>query len=174
MAQFTVNSTRFDPYKNFKFRLKMDGRYVAGISRISALRRTSEVIRHREGGDASSTRLSPGAISFEPVTIERGVTHDLEFERWANKVWNHGGGRGAEVSLKDFRKDLVLELANEAGQLVLAYRIYRCWPSKIQVLPDLDANGNAVAIQRLVLQNEGWGRDYEVAEPAEPGFTESP
>lgn len=172
MPQFTVNSERLDPYKNFKFRLKMDGRYVAGISRVSALRRTSEVIRHRDGGDASSTRLSPGATSFEPIIIERGVTHDLDFERWANKVWNHGGGSGAEVSLKDFRKDLVLELANEAGQVVLAYRIYRCWPSEIQVLPDLDANGNAVAIQRLVLQNEGWQRDYTVTEPAEPGFTE--
>ena len=172
MAEFTVNPTRFDPYKNFKFRLKMDGRYVAGISRISALRRTSEVVRHRAGGDVSSVRLSPGAISFEPITIERGVTHDLEFERWANKVWNHGNGPGSEVSLKDFRKDLILELSNEAGQLVLAYRIYRCWPSEIQVLPELDANGSAVAIQSLVLQNEGWDRDYAVAEPAEPSFNE--
>lgn len=172
MAQFTVNATRFDPYKNFKFRLKMDGRLVAGISRISALRRTSEVIRHREGGDASNTRLSPGAVSFEPITIERGVTHDLEFEQWANKVWNYGGGSGTEVSLKDFRKDLLLELTNEAGQIVLAYRIFRCWPSEIQVLPELDANGSAVAIQRLVLQNEGWERDYAVVEPAEPSFTE--
>ncbi len=172
MPQFTVNPTRFDPYKNFKFRLKMDNRYVAGISRVSALRRTSEVIRHREGGDASNTHLSPGATSFEPITIERGVTHDLEFERWANKVWNRGGASGAEVSLKDFRKDLILELANEAGQVVLAYRIYRCWPSEFQVLPDLDANGNAVAIQRLVLQNEGWERDYAVTEPDEPRFTE--
>ncbi len=172
MAQFTVNATRFDPYRNFKFRLKMDGRFVAGISRISALKRTSEVIRHREGGDVSSTRLSPGAVSFEPITIERGVTHDLEFEQWANKVWNYGGGSGTEVSLKDFRKDLTLELSNEAGQVVLAYRIFRCWPSEIQVLPELDANGSAVAIQRLVLQNEGWERDYAVVEPAEPGFTE--
>lgn len=169
MPQFTVNPARQDPYKNFKFRLRMDGRYVAGISRVSALRRTSEVVRHREGGDASSVRLSPGAVSFAPIIIERGVTHDMEFERWANKVWNHGAP-GSEVSLKDFRKDLVLELGNEAGQLVIAYRIYRCWPSEIQVLPDLDANGNAVAIQSLVLQNEGWERDYDVAEPSEPGF----
>lgn len=172
MAQFTVNPARLDPYKTFKFRLKMDGRYVAGISRISALKRTSEVVRHRDGGDASSMRLSPGAVSFEPITIERGVTHDLEFERWANKVWNHGSAAGSEASLKDFRKDLVLELCNEAGQLVLAYRIYRCWPSEFQVLPELDANGNAVAIQSLVLQNEGWERDYDVMEPAEPGFEE--
>lgn len=170
MPQFTVNPHRQDPYKNFKFRLKMDGRYVAGISRISALKRVSEVIRHRDGGDVSAVRLSPGAISFEPITIERGVTHDLEFERWANKVWSHGSRPGEEASLKDFRKDLILELCNEAGQVVLAYRIYRCWPSEFQVLPDLDANGNAVAIQSLVLQNEGWERDYDVAEPAEPGF----
>ncbi len=172
MAKFTVNPQRFDPYKSYKFRLKWDGRYVAGISRISALTRTTEVVEHRDGGEPSTTRKSPGVTRFEPIRIERGVTHDLEFEQWANKVWNFGAGLGAEVSLKDFRKDVILEVYNEAGQLALAYRIYRCWPSEFQMLPDLDANGNAVAIQSLVLQNEGWERDYEVSEPAEPSFTE--
>ena len=170
MAQFTVNPQRFDPYKTFKFRLKWDGRYVAGISKVSALKRTSEVVTHRDGGGQSSFRKSPGTTLFEPLIIERGVTHDLEFERWANQVWNFGAGSGPEVSLKDFRKDIVLELHNEAGQLALAYRIYRCWPSEIQVLPDLDASSNVVAIQQLVLQNEGWERDYDVPEPAEPAF----
>jgi phage tail-like protein len=115
MAEFTVNPKRFDPYKNFKFRIKWDGRYVAGISRISGLRRTTEVIHHREGGDPSSSRKSPGLTEFAPITLERGVTHDPEFENWANKVWSLGAGLGAEVSLKDFRKDIVVELYNEAG-----------------------------------------------------------
>ena len=172
MAQFTVNTHRFDPYKNFKFRLKWDGRYVAGISRVSGLRRVTEVVLHREGGDPSVTRRSPGATTYEPLTIERGVTHDLEFEQWANKVHHLGAPPGAETSLKDFRKDIVLELHNEAGQVVLAYKIYRCWPSAFEALLELDANGNAVAIQRLVLQNEGWERDYDVPEPAEPSFVE--
>ncbi|MEO6801239.1 MAG: phage tail protein [Rhodanobacter sp.] len=172
MAEFTVNTNRFDPYKNFKFRLKWDGRYVAGISRVSALKRTSDVVVHREGGEPSSLRTSPGITRFEPITIERGVTHDLEFEKWANKVWNLGAGSGSEVSLRDFRKDLVLELYNEAGQLALAYRVYRCWPSEIEVLPDLDANSSTVAIQKMVLQNEGWERDYDVPEPTEPAFNE--
>ena len=145
---------------------------VAGISKVSALRRTTEVVEHREGGDPSTSHKSPGRTHFEPVTLERGVTHDLEFERWANKVWNLGAGAGAEVSLKDFRKDLVLELHNEAGQLVMAYKLFRCWPSSFEALPDLDANGNAVAIQTLVIQNEGWERDYDIAEPAEPAFNE--
>ena len=172
MAQFTVNALRFDPYKNFKFRLKWDGRYVAGVCKVSTLKRTTEVVKHREGGDPSSSRKSPGRTEYEAVTLERGVTHDPEFEKWANKVWNFGSGLGAEVSLKDFRKDIIIELYNEAGQLALAYKVYRCWVSEFQSLPDLDANANAVAIEKLKLENEGWERDYEVAEPSEPTFTE--
>jgi phage tail-like protein len=172
MAQFTVNPQRFDPYKNFKFRIKWDGRYVAGISKVSGLRRKTEVIVHREGGDPSAGRKSPGRSEFDPITLERGVTHDLEFERWANKVWNFGAGLGMEVSLKDFRKDIILELYNEAGQLTMAYKIYRCWISEYAALPELDANHSAVAIQTIVLQNEGWERDYSIPEPTEPSFTE--
>jgi phage tail-like protein len=172
VAQFTVNASRFDPYANFKFRVKWDGRYVAGVSKVSALKRTTEVIEHREGGDPSTSRKSPGRNKFEAITLERGVTHDVEFERWANKVWNLGSGLGAEVSLKDFRKDIIIELYNEAGQLVISYRVYRAWVSEYQALPDLDANANAVAIQHIKLENEGIERDYEVAEPAEPSFVE--
>jgi phage tail-like protein len=172
MAQFTVNAQRFDPYKNFKFRVKWDGRYVAGISKVSALKRSTEVVEHREGGDPSTSRKSPGRSKFEAITLERGVTHDVEFERWANKVWNFGAGLGAETSLRDFRKDLILEVYNEAGQVVLAYKIYRAWVSEYQALPDLDANANAVAIQTLKLEHEGWERDLSVAEPSEPSFTE--
>ena len=170
MAQFTVNPDRVDPYKTFKFRLKWDGHYIAGVSKVSGLRRTTEVVAHREGGELSTSHKSPGATRYEPIRIERGVTHDLEFERWANKVWNRQAGGGEEVSLKDFRKDVVLELHNEAGQLVMAYRIYRCWPSEFQALPDLDANTSAVAIQTLVLENEGWERDYDIVEPTEPKY----
>lgn len=172
MAQFSVNPQRFDPYKNFKFRIKWDGRFVAGVSKIGALKRSTELVEHREGGDPSTSRKSPGRSKFEAITLERGVTHDTEFEKWANKVWNFGSGLGAEVSLKDFRKDVIIELYNEAGQLAIAYKVYRCWVSEFQALPDLDANANAVAIQTIKLENEGWERDYEVTEPAEPQFTE--
>ena len=172
MAQFSVNAQRFDPYKNFKFRVKWDGRYVAGISKVSSLKRTTEVVEHREGGDPSTSRKSPGRTKFEAITLERGVTHDTEFEKWANKVWNFGAGLGSEVSLKDFRKDLIIELYNEAGQLAISYKVFRAWVSEFQSLPDLDANANAVAIQTLKLENEGWERDYDVVEPAEPTFVE--
>jgi len=172
MAQFSVNAQRFDPYKNFKFRVKWDGRYVAGVSKVSALKRTTEVVTHREGGDPSSSRKSPGRTEYEAITLERGVTHDTEFEKWANKVWNWGSNLGSEVSLQDFRKDVILEVYNEAGQLALAYKIYRCWVSEYQSLPDLDANANEVAIQTLKLENEGWERDYDVTEPTEPSFSE--
>src|ERR671914_816221 len=140
MAQFSVNAHRFDPYKNFKFRVRWDGRYVAGVSKVGALK--------------------------------RGVTHDPEFEKWANKVWNFGSGLGAETSLRDFRKDILIDVYNEAGQLVLAYNVFRCWVSEFQALPDLDANANAVAIQTIKLENEGIERDYAVVEPPEPSFVE--
>ena len=173
MAQFTVNSQRFDPYKNFKFRVRWDGGYVAGVSQG----RRAEA--HDRGGRApraaaipSTSRKSPGRTKYEPITLERGVTHDTEFEAWANKVWNFGSGLGAEVSLKDFRKDLIIELYNEAGQLVIAYKVYRAWVSEYQALPDLDANANAVAIQTLKLEHEGWERDFDVVEPSEPQFSE--
>ncbi len=167
MAQFSVNASRFDPYKNFKFRVKWDGHYVVGVSKMTALKRTTEVVKHREGGDPSSSRKSPGKTEYEAITLERGVTHDLEFERWATKVWNFGSGLGAETSLRDFRKDLIIEVYNEAGQLALAYRVFRCWVAEYQALPDLDANANAVALQHVKLENEGWERDVEVPEPTE-------
>ena len=168
MAEFTVNSTRFDPYKNFKFRLKWDGQYIAGVSKCSMLKRTTEVVKHREGGDPSTTRKSPGRTEYDAITLERGVTHDTAFENWADKVWSLGAGLGSEVSLKDFRKDMILDIFNEAGQKAISYKIYRCWVSEYQAVPDFDANANAVAIQHIKLECEGWERDLSVTEPTEP------
>lgn len=165
MAQFPVNTHRFDPYKNMKFRLKMDGRTVAGVSKVSALKRSTEVVTHREGGDPSTSRVSPSVWKFEPITIERGVTHDLEFEQWANLIYSTEGDMA--ISLKNFRRDIIIELLNEAGQVAKAYRVFRCWVSEYQALPELDANAHAVAIEHMVIQNEGWERDAEVPEPAE-------
>jgi phage tail-like protein len=172
MAQFSVNAERFDPYKNFKFRVKWDGQYVAGVSKVTVLKRTTEMIAHREGGDPSTNRKSPGRTNYDAITLERGVSHAPEFEKWANKIWNFGSGLGAEVSLKDFRKDIIIDVYNEAGQLAISYKLYRCWVSEYQALPELNANANAVAIQSMKLENEGWERDYEVTEPTEPSFTE--
>ena len=172
MAQFSVNAQRFDPYKQFKFRVKWDGRYIAGVDKVSSLRRTTEVIRQREGGEPSIDRLMPGRTLYEPIVIKRGRTHDTEFEKWANKVWNLGNGAGAEVSLQDFRKDILIELYNEAGQLVMSFKVYRCWPSEYVALEDLDANTPLVAYESITLQHEGWERDYEVLEPQEPRYEE--
>ena len=165
MAQFSVNTHRFDPYKNFKFRIKWDGKYVAGVSKLSALKKSTEPVTHREGGDPSTSRVSPSTWSFEPITVERGVTHDPEFEDWANLIYNTDGD--AAISLKNFRKDIIIELLNEQGSVAKAYKIYRCWVSEYTALPELDANANAVAIESMVLQNEGWERDTEVPEPEE-------
>jgi phage tail-like protein len=174
MAEFSVNTQRRDPYKNFKFRVKWDGRYVAGISKVSTLKRTTEVVKHREGGDPNTERKSPGRTLYDAISLDRGVTHDLEFERWANKVFDLGNGLGQEVSLKDFRKDIIIEVYNEAGQLAISYNVFRCWVSEYQALPDLDANANAVAIAHIKLENEGWKRDEAVTEPTEPSFTDPP
>lgn len=165
MAQFSVNTHRFDPYKNFKFRIKWDGRYVAGVSKIGPLKRTTETVTHREGGDPSSERISPGQTKFDTITLERGKTHDDEFEKWANLVYNTDGD--AAVSLKNFRKDIIIELMNLQGSVVQAYKVYRCWVSEFQTQSDLDASANAVLIETLTLQNEGWERDTAVTEPTE-------
>jgi phage tail-like protein len=166
MAQFTVNPNRHDPYKQFKFRVRMEGRIVAGVAKVGALHRNTEVIEHREGGDPSTSRKSPGRTQFQPIVLARGLTHDTDFEDWANKVWR----LGQETSLADFRRDIVIELINEAGQIVIAYKVYRCWPSEYVALPDLDANATEVAFEQLILQNEGWERDQSVAELKEPSF----
>lgn len=169
---FVVNPDRFDPYKQYKFRVKWDGRYIAGISEVSGLRRRTEVITYREGGDASIVRRSPGLTTYDPIVLKRGRTHDTAFEQWANKVWNFGAGMGTEVSLKDFRKDIIIELYNEAGQLVMAYKVYRCWPSEYVALSSFNANYTTVAIESLTLQHEGWERDYSIMEPQEPTYNE--
>jgi phage tail-like protein len=168
MAQFPVNPQRLDPYKSFKFRVKWDGKYVAGISKVSSMKRTTEVVEHRDGADMSMSRKSPGKNKFEAITLERGLTQDMSFHDWAGAVWNFGAALGAEVSLANFRKDLYLEVYNEAGQLVIAYKIYRCWVSEYQALPDLDANANAIAIEHIKVENEGWERDASVSEKQEP------
>jgi phage tail-like protein len=165
MSAFTVNTHRFDPYKSFKFRVKWDGRYVAGVSKVTALKRSTEPVSHREGGDPSTPRVSPSSWKFEPITLERGVTHDLDFEAWANLVYSTDGD--AAISLRNFRKDVIIELLNEQGVKVKAYNVYRCWVSEYTTLPDLDANANAIAIESMVLQNEGWERDEAVTEPSE-------
>lgn len=165
MAQFSVNTTRIDPYKNFKFRLIWNGQQVAGVSKVSGLKRTTEVVSHRDGGDLSTSRHSPGASKFEPITLERGITHDPEFENWANLVYSVAGD--AAVSLQGFRKDITIEVLNLQGTKVKAYNLFRCWVSEFTALPELDANANAIAIETLVIQNEGFERDAAVQEQAE-------
>jgi phage tail-like protein len=166
MAEFTVNPTRHDPYKNFKFQVKLDGKYVAGISKVTGLKRTPEGVKFREGGDPSKSRKSPGRAKYQAITLERGITEDSAFEQWAGKV----GTPVVDVSPENFRKDVVLELYNEAGQKVEAYTIYGCWVSEYQTIPNLDYNANAVAIQHIKLENEGWEPDISVTEPIESSF----
>jgi len=171
MPTVSTSTKRYDPYKNFKFRIKWNNIYVAAVSKVSPLKRTTETVTFREGGDPSTVRVSPGQTKFDPITLERGLTMDLEFETWARQVWNYRAGLGMEVSLANFRRNLTLEFYNEAGQLVYSYIIYNCWPSSYQALPDLDASANAVAIQTLVIEHEGWERDVTVAAATEPSFS---
>jgi phage tail-like protein len=163
VAEFTVNPTRFDPYKSFAFRVNWDGRYVAGLSKMSALKRSTDPVTHRDGGDPSHERKSPGKSKYDAVTLERGLTHDPEFEKWANLVHSLKN----PISLKNFRKDVVVDLFNEAGQKVLSYKLFRCWVSEYQALPALDAATAAIAIESIKLELESWERDTEVTEPAE-------
>lgn len=169
MPEFAVNKHRRQPYSQFKFRVQWDGRIVAGVSAVSALTRTTEVVAHRAGGAPNVVHRSPGRTRFEPITLERGITHDVAFEEWANLVHVPGGPLGEEVALRAYRKEVVLQLMNEAGQVVLAYFLHGAWVSKFTAVPDLDANGAAVvAIESIELQVESWERDTAVTEPSEP------
>jgi phage tail-like protein len=165
VAKFSANPTRFDPYRNYNFRVKIDNQYVAALSKCTGLKRTTEVTPWREAGDPSHGRQLPGKTKFEAITLEAGLTHDPTFESWANLVHNFQGDSAG--SLKNFRKDILIELYNEGGQKVMAYKVYRCWVSEYQATPDLDANGNGVAITHIKLENEGWERDTSVTEPTE-------
>lgn len=163
MPQFAVNTHRFDPYKNFKFRVKWDGKYIPGISRISCLKRSTDPVVHRDGSEQSISRLSPGVWRFDPITLERGITHDTEFEDWADLSFSIF----EPMSLKNFRKDITIELLNEQGTVVKSFLVFRCWVSEYQVLPVLEANADSVAIESITLENEGWERDTAVTEPSE-------
>jgi phage tail-like protein len=172
----TTSARRYNPYKNFKFLIKFgtSTEPVAGVSKMTALKRTTEVVKHREGGDPSTSRKMPGRTEYEPITLERGVTHDKAFEQWANKVWFREGGLSKEVSLKDFRQDITIEVLNEAGTVAVRYFVYSAWVSEFQALPDLDANANAVAIEHIKIEHQGWKRDDDLKEPDETSFTEPP
>ncbi|RZI53875.1 MAG: phage tail protein [Pseudonocardia sp.] len=165
MARFTVNSTRFDPYLGYKFKIKWDGQYVAALNKCGPLKRTTAVTAWYEGGDPSGPHQIPGRSKYEPITLEAGVTHDTAFEEWANKVNNIKGD--ASMSLAGFRKDISIEVFNQQGSKVMAYNVYRCWVSEYQALPQLDAGVNSVMITTVKLENEGWERDLVVTEPKE-------
>ena len=167
MAGFNINVHRLDPYKNFKFRVVWDGKVIHGIERISGLRRETEVVEHRSGSDPNQMRRSPGISQYNPIVLERGRTHDHAFEAWANLVFDLAAASGESISLKTFRKDIEISLLNEAGQVVMGFNVYRCWPSIYEPLANLDAHGREVVRERLVLQHEGWERDLSVQEPVE-------
>jgi phage tail-like protein len=171
---FKTNSTRFDPYKNYRFKVQIDGKYVMACNKVGALKRTTKVAEFRAGGDPSVVRKSPGQSAYDAITLEAGVTHDPTFEQWANKVWDYSlssqDGK-SDVSLKDFRKDIIIELYNEAGQKVMAYKVYRCWVSEYQALPELNGTSGDTAITSIKLENEGWERDTSVNEPTEESYT---
>ena len=165
MPSFNVNVHRRDPYKNFKFRVVLDGRIIPNVSRISPLQRSTAATHWRDGSVPSAIARSPGSTRFEPITMERGLTHDTTFEDWASECFSIEGD--AAMSLRDFRKDLRIDLLNEQGSIVLSYMVFRCWVSEYQALPELDANSTAVALESITLQYEGFERDRAVKEPEE-------
>jgi len=172
MPEFTVNPKRKDPYKQFKFRVLWDGQVVPGVVKVTGLTRRTEVITNRTGSDPSGNRKSPGLTWYEPITVERGRSHCVMFEQWVNKVWNFNAWPGSEASLADYRKDILIELYNEADQKVMAFKVFRCWPSDYTALGELDANNGCISFESITLQHEGWIRDYDISEPKEPSYTE--
>ena len=163
---FPANAHRFDPYRTFKFQVVIDGAVVAGLQKMSALKKTTEPVQWRDAGSPSFQRTMPGGTKYEPVTLEQGLTHDKVFEDWANMVNNFDGD--VAMSLKDYRKNITVNVLNLQGTVAISYQLYRAWVSDFQALPDLDSNAmNTVGIQTVTLQHEGWQRDQAVAEPTE-------
>lgn len=171
-APVNVASKLIDPYLNFKFIVNIAGKPVAGVSKVGGLTKTTQVVTHREGGAPQGSRKIPGQTEYGALSLERGLTVDVAFEQWANKIWYYPntGKLGQEVSLADFRKDINIVLYNTAGQAVMSYYVFNCWPSEYHAVPELDSGGNAVAIESLTLQNEGWTRDDSLKPPALPSF----
>ncbi|MDB4927866.1 MAG: hypothetical protein JWM10_350 [Myxococcaceae bacterium] len=163
--KFSVNTHRSDPYKNFKFRVLIDGRPVAGLSKMSALKKTTEAIEWREAGDPSIVRKLPGRSKFEAITLDAGLTYDTTFEEWANLVNNIEGD--AAMSLARYRKDIAIEVLNLQGNPVMRFKVQRAWVSEFQASPEMDANANAVAITTIKIEHEGFARDPTLAERAE-------
>jgi len=165
MGEFVVNPHRLDPYKAFKFQVILDNRIVPGVSRVSALRRYTEPVVFRSGSFPNHFLSAPGPSKFDSIMLERGVTHDTTFEDWAELAYAPAGD--AAMSLRHFRKDMRINLLNQQGAVVLSYMIYRCWVAEYQPLPELNANGNDVAIETIVLEHEGFERDRAIVEPEE-------
>lgn len=163
---FPANAHEHDPYRTFKFQVLIDGQPVAGLKKMGALKRKTDPIKWRNAGDPSHDRILPGGTTYEPVTLEQGLTHDPVFEAWANKVNNLEGD--AAMTLKEFRKDIVINVLNLQGKVAISYKLARAWVSDYQALPDFDATTmNAVGIQSITLQHEGWQRDAGTPEPVE-------
>ena len=166
MADSSVlNAHRKDPYKNYKFRILWDQKPVLGVSKIGSLKQTTEEIKHRAGGEAGVDHNLPDGASYEAITLERGITHDFEFGAWANKVQISEGDPSTDLA--DFKSELTLEVMNEKGQVAIRYFLHACRVSEFTTLPDLDANTNAVAIETLKLEVEGWERDADTTGPDE-------
>ncbi|MGI8520797.1 MAG: phage tail protein [Actinomycetota bacterium] len=164
---FVKNAHRYDPYKNFKFRVVSEGKTVLGVSKVGPLKRTTEVVSHRSGGQNSTSHKAPGRTNYDGLTMERGITHDTEFERWANMVHPYAGD--AAMDLVNYKRELILEVMNEKGHVALRYFLHECWVSEFTAVPDLDANANAVAIETIKIELGGWDRDSATAEPDEAG-----
>jgi phage tail-like protein len=162
---FVKNAHRIDPYKNFKFRVKWDGKTVLGVAKVGALKRTTQVVPYRSGGENSSDHKSPGRTTYDGLTLERGVTHDLEFEAWADRVHPYAGDTA--MDLANYKKELVLEVLNEKGHVALRYFLHDCWVSEFTAIPALDANANAVAVEMIKIEMNGWERDKSTVEPDE-------
>jgi phage tail-like protein len=164
---FSVNTSRFDPYKSYAFLVYFGTSTtpVAGVSKVGGLKRSSDPINYMEGGNAIILK-GLGRTKYEPITLERGITHDTDFENWANAAQILDKG-SPSTSLKNLRQELRIDLLNEERQVVLRFNVHRCWVSEYQALPDLDAGGNAIALEHIKVENEGWERDLTVAEIAE-------
>ena len=115
MTIFKVNTNRFDPYKNYLFLVFFgtNTNAVAAVSKVTALKRSSTPIDYNEGGYAITLK-GLGRTKYEPITLERGITFDMDFEEWANAAQILKSG-APSTSLANLRKEIRIVLLNEAA-----------------------------------------------------------
>lgn len=158
---------RVDPYRQLRFILEIGGVAKAGFSRCDLPAATSPVIEYREGNELPTPRKLPGLNEYGPLVLETGITdRSIELFEWRQLV--------EQGAMEEARRPVAVSLLDATGLPAARWEFREAWPSHYEA-PRLSATADEVAIERLVVVNEGFGRvDVEVGSPEEADGGDEP